>query len=293
METKIISKEGSITMQQPQYKSNFEIKFLARMHTGQHLGILISATLIKFIITIFAINLVSVFVPSGTTIGYFINYILVFFVQIATSILSVGTAFIFLKSACSMPSAINDLFCGFRQNTMKILKISAVIAIIESICMIPLDIASLQYSEMINSIPLFQNNGTSLNFLLSGSTIDNHEFLEAYNVFYSASMKYYSIMLICTVISTILTLPFFPVFYMVLDFPDWSVTTILKKSFEVMSGNKLRLFLLYVSFIPSFLLSIFTCGIPLIWVIPYMSMAETDFYLDMMSVRNKSVNSIS
>lgn len=280
-------------MQQPQYKSNFEIKFLARMHTGQHLGILISATLVKFIITIFAVNFVSMLIPTDTTIGYFVNYILVFFVQVAASVLSVGTAFIFLKSACNMPSTISDLFCGFRQNTVKILKISAVIAVIESICMIPLDIASLQYSEMINSIPFFQNNGTKLNFLLSGSTIDNHEFLEAYSVFYSASMKFYLIMLICTIVSTILTLPFFPVFYMVLDFPDWNATTILKKSFEVMSKNKLRLFLLYVSFVPSFLLSIFTCGIPLIWVIPYMSMAETDFYLDMMSVRNKSVNSIS
>ncbi len=280
-------------MQQPQYKSNFEIKFLARMHTGQHLGILISATLVKFIITIFAVNLVSILIPVGTTIGYLVNYILVFFVQVATSVLSVGTAFIFLKSACNMPSTISDLFCGFRQNTVKILKISAVIAVIESICMIPLDIASVQYSEMINSIPLFRDNGANLSLLLSGSTIDNHEFLEAYSVFYSASMKFYLIMLICTIISTILTLPFFPVFYMVLDFPDWSATTILKKSFEVMSGNKLRLFLLYVSFVPSFLLSIFTCCIPLIWVIPYMSMAETNFYLDMMSVRNKSVNNIS
>lgn len=279
-------------MQQPQYKSNFEIKFLARMHTGQHLGILISATLIKFIITIFAVNLVSILIPTGTTIGYLVNYILVFFVQVATSVLSVGTAFIFLKSACNMPSAINDLLCGFRQNTVKILKISAVIVVIESICMIPLDIASVQYTEMINSIPLFRDNGANLSLLLSGSTIDNHEFLEAYSVFYSASMKFYLIMLICTIISIILTLPFFPVFYMVLDFPSWSATTILKKSFEVMSGNKLRLFLLYVSFVPSFLLSIFTCGIPLIWVIPYMSMAETDFYLDMMSVRNKSVNNI-
>lgn len=279
-------------MQQPQYKSNFEIKFLARMHTGQHLGILISATLIKFIITIFAVNLVSILIPTGTTIGYLVNYILVFFVQVATSVLSVGTAFIFLKSACNMPSTISDLLCGFRQNTVKILKISAVIVVIESICMIPLDIASVQYTEMINSIPLFRDNGANLSLLLSGSTIDNHEFLEAYSVFYSASMKFYLIMLICTIISIILTLPFFPVFYMVLDFPSWSATTILKKSFEVMSGNKLRLFLLYVSFVPSFLLSIFTCGIPLIWVIPYMSMAETDFYLDMMSVRNKSVNNI-
>lgn len=165
-------------MQQPQYKSNFEIKFLARMHTGQHLGILISATLVKFIITIFAVNLVSILIPVGTTIGYLVNYILVFFVQVATSVLSVGTAFIFLKSACNMPSTISDLFCGFRQNTVKILKISAVIAVIESICMIPLDIASVQYSEMINSIPLFRDNGANLSLLLSGSTIDTTNFLK-------------------------------------------------------------------------------------------------------------------
>ncbi|MDE6919936.1 MAG: DUF975 family protein, partial [Lachnospiraceae bacterium] len=87
------------------------------------------------------------------------------------------------------------------------------------------------------------------------------------------------------------TLPFFPAFYMVLDFPGWSATTILKKSFEVMSGHKVRLFLLYVSFVPAFLLSIFTCGITLIWVVPYQSMAMTNLYLDIMSVRNKTAGS--
>ncbi len=57
-----------------------------------------------------------------------------------------------------------------------------------------------------------------------------------------------------------------------------------------MNGNKIRLFMLYLSFVPSFLLSASSlCGISLIWVIPYMSMAETNFYLDLMSVRNKSV----
>ncbi|MDE6221345.1 MAG: DUF975 family protein [Lachnospiraceae bacterium] len=102
-------------------------------------------------------------------------------------------------------------------------------------------------------------------------------------------MKFYLIMFVCAVISLILTLPFFPAFYMILDFPNWSATTILKKSFEVMNGNKLRLFLLYAGFIPAFLLSLFTCGITLIWVIPYMNMALTNFYLDIMSVRNKTV----
>ncbi|MDE7416052.1 MAG: DUF975 family protein [Lachnospiraceae bacterium] len=279
-------------MQQPQYKSNFEIKFLARMQTSQHMGILLGTILLKFIITFMAVNLVSTLIPTTTAIGFAVNYILVFAVQVISSVLNVGASFIFLKSACSMPSTIGDLFCGFQQNTVKILKIGAVIAVIESICMIPLEIASAQYAEIINSIPLFSGgNANDLSFFLAGSSVNSNELLEAYSILSSASMRFYLIMFVCSAVSLILTLPFFPAFYMILDFPNWSATTILKKCFEVMNGNKLRLFMLYLGFIPSFLLSIFTCGISLIWVIPYMNMALTNFYLDIMSVRNKTMNS--
>lgn len=279
-------------MQQPQYKSNFELKFLARMQTGQNLGILAGSLLLQFIITFMAVNLVSSLIPTATTIGSVINYIAVFAVQVVTSVLNAGTSLIFLKSACGMPGAIGDLFCGFRENTVKILKIGAVIAVIESICMIPLEIASAQYAEIINSIaPSDTGNGNELSLFLAGNAINSSEFLESYSILYSASMKFYLIMFVCTVISLILTLPFFPVFYMVLDFPNWSATMILKKSFEVMSGQKLRLFMLYVSFIPAFLLSLFTCGITLIWVLPYQNMALANLYLDIMSVRNKTKTS--
>lgn len=282
--------KGLNIMQQPQYKNNFEIKYLARMQTGQHLGILIGSILLKFIITFLAVNIISTLIPTSSTTGYVINYILVFLVQVTASVLNVGACFIFLKSACSMTSTVSDLFCGFQQNTVKILKIGAVITIIDSICMIPLDIASIQYADMLNSVPFFSESASnSFDLFLGGNSADSHELLEAYSIFYNASMKFYLIMLVCTAISLILTLPFFPAYYMVLDFPDWSAATILKKSFEVMSGNKFRLFMLYVGFIPSFLLSIFTCGISLIWVIPYMNMALTNFYLDIMSVRNKTV----
>lgn len=277
-------------MQQSQYKSNYELKFLARIQTGQHIGILVGAILLKFIITFMAINLVSSLIPTTTTTGYILNYILVFVVQVAASVLNVGTSFIFLKSACNMPGSIKDLFCGFQQNTVKILQIGAVITIIESICTIPLEIASAQYTELINSIPLFSgSNANELSRLLAGSSVDSHELMAAYSVLYNASIKYYVIMFVCAAISMILTLPFFPAYYMILDFPDWNAATILKKSFEVMSGNKVRLLILYLSFIPSFLLCMLTCGISLIWVIPYMNMAATNFYLDIMAVRNKSV----
>lgn len=284
------NKKGLRTMQQSQYKSNYEIKFLARVQTGQHMGILVGAILLKFVITFMAVNLVSSLVPTTTTTGFIINYILVFAVQVIASVLNVGTSFIFLKSACNMPSAIKDLFCGFQQNTVKILKIGAVIAVIESICTIPLEIASVQYTEILNSNSLFSGgNINELSLFLAGGSADSSELMAAYSVLYSATMRFYLIMFVCAAISLVLTLPFFPAFYMILDFPNWSATTILKKCFEVMSGNKIRLLVLYLGFIPSFLLSIFTCGITLIWIIPYMNMALTNFYLDIMAVRNKSV----
>lgn len=276
---------------QPQYKSNYELKFLARMQTCQHMGILIGTILLKFIITFMTVNLVSSLIPTTTTTGYVINYIVVFALQVIASVLNVGASFIFLKSACSMPSTIGDLFCGFQKNTVRILKIAAVIAVINSICTIPLEIASAQYAELLDSIPLFGgSNSNEPGFLLGGGSIDSSAFMESYSVLYNATMKFYLIMLVCSAISLIMTLPFFPAYYMILDFPDWSAATVLKKCFEVMSGNKLRLFLLYLSFIPSFLLGIFTCGITLIWVLPYMNMALTNFYLDIMSARNKTMN---
>lgn len=257
------------------------------MQTGQYLGILIGAILLKFIITFLATDIISGLIPMTTTAGFVINYIVTFIVQVVASVLSVGTSFIFLKSACHMQSAIKDLFCGFGPDIVKILKIGAVITVIESICMIPLQIASMQYTDLLNSIPLL-NGENGLGLFLNGSAMDSSELMAAYSVLYSASMKFYLIMFVCAAISLILTMPFFPAFYMILDFPNWSASTILKKSFEVMSGNKLRLLLLYVSFIPSFLLSAFTCGITLIWVIPYMNMTLTNLYLDIMAVRNKT-----
>lgn len=280
-------KRGNI-MQQSQYKSNVELKFLAKIQTSKHLGILLGAIFLSFIIPIVVSDFVSVFIPGGT-VGYVVNYVLVLIIQIVASALTVGVSFIFLKSACDMPSSIADLFYGFQSNFTKILKIGAIIVAIESICMIPSDFASMQLTDIMNSTSLFNDtNVNDLTTLLMSDALASSEFLEEYTLVYGAMMKYSTITLVCTVLSSILTLPFFPAFYMVIDFPDWNVSTILKRSFEVMKGHKLRLFMLYLSFIPLYLLSMFTCGLALIWVIPYQKMTLTNFYLNLMAVRNKN-----
>ena len=276
-------------MPQPQYKSNAELKFLAKIQTSKHFGILLGSTLLNYIITFMAINFVSALIPVRTTTGYIINYVLVFIVQVAASILNVGTSFIFLKSACDMSCTISDLFCGFQNHTAKILKIGALIVAVESISMIPVDVFSLQLTNAMASVPLFnESNINELSAMLATGSFNSTELIEAYSILYGPMMRYYLSLLVCTALSFILTMPFFPAFYMILDFPDRNVSTILKRCFEVMSGNKLRLFMLYLGFVPLYLLSVFTCGLTLIWIFPYQKMAATNFYLDIMSVRNKN-----
>jgi uncharacterized membrane protein len=269
-------------MPKSQYKNNYELKYLARMQTGRYMGILIGSVLLNLIISYGVIDIISSLVPSSGTVGYIINYVVVFIAQVLVSVLDVGVTFIFMKSACNMKSNIKDLFFGYQHHFGRAVKVGIILVAISSICTIPLEIATIQFTDILD-------NNAFFNSVLGGSSSDTYELLESYSVFASSAMKYYVIMFVCSIVSFLLKLPFFPAYYMLLDFPNQSVTEILKKCFEVMHGNKFRLFLMYLSFLPLMLLSVFTFGIALIWVVPYMKMTAANFYLDMMSVRNRNM----
>ena len=64
------------------------------------------------------------------------------------------------------------------------------------------------------------------------------------------------------------------------EHPDYDWRRCLNESREIMQGNKWRLFCLDLSFIGWFIVSIFTLGIGLLWVVPYMQAARAQFYED-------------
>ena len=55
----------------------------------------------------------------------------------------------------------------------------------------------------------------------------------------------------------------------------------------MMKGHKFDLFFLHLSFIGWFFLSIFTLGIGLLWIMPYMLTAQAAFYQDVKKEYNK------
>ena len=157
-----------------------------------------------------------------------------------------------------MQCSVGDIFYCFKHSPDKAIKIEFVLVIINAVCMLPSDILTWKY-------PL-----TSLTD-------------------YDEIAMMYSVTLLCMMVYVVITLAFTPVFYMMLDFPNYTVKDILKKSIEVMKGNKMRYFLLDLSFIPWMFVGILTCGIGLLWIIPYMNMTSTNFYLDLMACRNKQI----
>lgn len=69
--------------------------------------------------------------------------------------------------------------------------------------------------------------------------------------------------------------------YILKDNPELSNNVAIEESMRMMQGNKMKLFLLDLSFIGWCLLSILTFGIGMIWVASYMYTARAAFYEDL------------
>lgn len=242
----------------PNYKPFRELKRLAKVQLQGKYGTMIGALILQELLVLFATGILSMMIPGTDTLSNILYYILTFIVQLIAGILQVGVSFLYLKAACGMQCSVGDIFYCFKHSPDKAIKIEFVLAIINAVCMLPSDILTWKY-------PL-----TSLTD-------------------YDEIAMMYSVTLLCMMVYVVITLAFTPVFYMMLDFPNYTVKDILKKSIEVMKGNKMRYFLLDLSFIPWMFVGILTCGIGLLWIIPYMNMTSTNFYLDLMACRNKQI----
>lgn len=68
--------------------------------------------------------------------------------------------------------------------------------------------------------------------------------------------------------------------YILLDYPELQYNSAIELSMKMMRGNKMRLFMLYLSFIGWAILALFTCGIGFFWLEPYVEASVAAFYED-------------
>jgi uncharacterized membrane protein len=70
-------------------------------------------------------------------------------------------------------------------------------------------------------------------------------------------------------------------FYIMIDNPEMKAKDAINRSKEMMKDQKWKYFLLHLSFIGWYLLSILTLGIGLLWLMPYIYTTQASFYEDL------------
>lgn len=85
-------------------------------------------------------------------------------------------------------------------------------------------------------------------------------------------------MIVASVWLTIKSYSYQLVYYLLFDNPTKDAKEIVEESEKLMNGNRWRLFCLELSFIGWIILSGFTFGIGMLWLMPYMAMAQIVFY---------------
>lgn len=101
-----------------------------------------------------------------------------------------------------------------------------------------------------------------------------------------------AIVIIGVSLSVYAVLNYFTAFYLIADKKAVKVTKSLKMSRIIMKGHKWELFLLVLSFLPWFLLSVITCGLALIYVFPYIQLTLAKYYDFVMkkTLRDQHIN---
>lgn len=251
-----------------QYLSSASLKTLAKGQLLGKYGTVIGATILMQLCTLPISMAISFLIGTDTVISVLIYSIAYFLFQLFIGFFLAGQSFIYLKAACGQRPEISDLFHCFKGDTSKVIHLQAVLGGVSVLCSLPAMIIGVFTNQSLQFL--------STDEISAGIIPVNPTLFLIYVIFYLAG----------TIVSIYVNLMLSQAFYMMLDFPEYTASQLLKMSIRLMKGSKGRLFYIQLSFIPLILLSFLSCGISLLWVHPYMQATYANFYLDLIKKKN-------
>ncbi len=171
-----------------------------------------------------------------------------------TVILLAGTNFLYLNFARGDNYRISQIFYAFSHHPDRVILITVALFAVYLLCLLP-------------SILVFV-------FVLTAHAIGGLNFASTVVILAVAAVL--SLLLIFAI-----ALKFSMVFYLYIDHPELNWLQLLNESRRLMRGSQLRYIRLMLSFLGMLLLCVLSLGLALLWVIPYISMTNTYFYLDL------------
>ena len=225
------------------YASSRELKNIARDKMLGQYGTAIGAFLfMRFILIMLLGMCTSIFSQHRLML-----MIATFIITLFEGIFTYGELSIYLKISVGIPTQSADVFSAFRGSADRAIKARLILVGIVYGCLyIFLGIDYL--TDMMQPV--------------AGKTID---------------ALFGSILLIVCIW---LLLTYSQVMYFMQDFSSISVKEACIRSRKLMQGNKLTLLLMYLSFIPIYIVGVLSFMVGIYFIHPYVKMTLTEFYLD-------------
>ncbi|MDD2972672.1 MAG: DUF975 family protein [Lachnospiraceae bacterium] len=234
------------------FKSSATLKSKAKGVMLGKYGTAISAFLTVEIIIFFIQMIVSALINTSTVFGNITYYCIIFIIQLIAGIFSLGQSRLYMNMSCDFPYSLGDVFYGFTAHPDKIIIIQFLLGLMGGLCMVPAVIFAYLYAAL--NLPIFMLL-ISVSVIIGGFT------------------------------ACVIMLTYSQVNFLILDFPQYSAMEIMKLSKRLMKGYRGKLFYIIVSFLPLVLLSLVTCCVGYLWVIPYINATSAQFYLELIRMR--------
>lgn len=231
-------------------RSNGELKGMARqMLLGRYQVPMLAMLLASLIPSLFLLPFNYLCSDRNTiAIQAVLYYLAYFIITLIERLLNSGVKRVHLMIARGQQTQVSDMFWVLKNRPDRILIGGFLITLITWIPLIPSFVFDLMAPDMLS---------TAVYLIIS-------ELISVAGLF----------------VGFLLTLPLYFVFWIYAEDPDIDTREAFRLSLSLTRGAKRRLFLMELSFIGWQLLGALTFGIGLLWIMPYMEQAFTNFYLD-------------
>ena len=226
---------------------NLQLKFRARQALRGNTG---AAVLSGIFYSLIYMAVVSVLGAGGDATSAIWLRLSSIVVSLLSGVFLSGFAYQNLRIAYGERAKVSDIFHAFSEEPNKAILIQAVFTVYSLFCSIPVAVYEVTSGE-------------------------NYDYMIAFGLTMMSSA-----------LTFLMTLPFSQAFYLLQDFPGRSVKELLSASVRLMQGQKMRLLLLTLSFLPFAVLSGFLMFIPLFWMMPYYRATRAVFYKDLVGREN-------
>lgn len=225
-------------------------KFSAKRALSGRWGTLIIAQVIVSAINLVAGNLTTMLFPGYDGMSLILSQVFSFLVTLVMCIFTAGLYYMYLNAAREKEYSYRNLVFFFKNQPDKVIVASFVMALIAWLTALPA--------------------GYYIYVTDSGTTLEQQM---------AVMQTYLMISLGGIILNMLLTVPFTLTYYILAD-ENVGGMEALKRSMQLMKGNIGKYIALQLSFFPWYILSLFTMGIGMIFLMPYIQMTDIMFYRD-------------